>query len=184
MSARMRKVAALLAIALSAVGCHSAGPYGHAPRYVDLGDEATAVAGAREYDPVMAQRQPEQWRQARVALFGVVEKRDVGPGGQATLTLSVRRLEERNLCDSESDPDSCRVTVSDKDFGVVRAVVLLRGDDDIGPRSVGPRSLVRVVGAIGQDVSPAGSPVLHASYYRHWPAFYYVTRASARDMRQ
>jgi hypothetical protein len=187
MFARMRNAArppAFLAVVLSAVACQGAGPYGHAPRYVELGEETTAAAGAREYDPVMVQRQPDLWRQAKVALFGVVEKREVGPGGRAKLTLSVRRLEDRNLCDSESDSESCRVTVSDKDFGVVWVLASLRGDDDVGPRSVGPRSLLRVVGAIGQDVSPTGAPLLHATWYRHWPAFHYVTRASARDMRQ
>ena len=119
-----------------------------------------------------------------MALFGVVERRDPGPGGQARLTLSVRRLEPRNLCGLETDDDSCRVTVSDKDFGVVEALVSLRGDDYVGPRSVGSRSLLRVVGTIGQDVAPSGAPVVHAVWYRHWPAFYYVTRASARDMKQ
>lgn len=175
---------AFIAVALWAAGCGGAGAYGHAPRYVELDDETTAATGAREYDPVMAERQPEQWRQAKVALFGVVDRREVGPGGQAKLTLSVRRLEPRNLCDSETDPDTCRVTVSDKDFGVVTVLASLRGDDDVGPRSVGPRSLLRVVGTIGQDVSSTGSLVLHASWYRHWPPFYYVTRASAREMKQ
>lgn len=170
--------------ALAGPACHGAGAYGHAPHYVELDEETAAVAGAREYDPVMAERQPDQWRHGKITLFGVVERREPGPGGQAKLTLSVRRLEARNLCDSESDEDSCRVTVSDKDFGVVWALATLRGDDDVGPRSVGQRSLLRVLGTIGQDVSPAGAPVVHAAWYRHWPAFTYVTRASARDMKQ
>lgn len=173
----------LLALFFSA-GCQSAGVYGHAPRYVELDDETAAAAGAREYDPVMAERQPDQWRRAKLSLFGVVEGRETGPGGQAKLKLSVRRLESRNLCDSETDQDSCRVTVSDKDFGVVFVLVPLRGEDDVGPHSVGPRSLLRVIGTLGQDVSSSGAPVVHATWYRHWPMFYYVTRASARDMRQ
>jgi hypothetical protein len=174
-----------VAVALAGSGCAGAGPYGHAPRYVPLGQEESMVAGARDYDPVMVQRQPEDWRKGYVGLFGVVEGRTAGPGGQALLKLSVRILEPRNLCENENDDDSCRVTVSDKDFGVVWALVSLRGDDDVGPRSVALRSLLRVVGAIGQDVSHAdGAPVVHASWYRHWPPFYYVTRASARDLRQ
>jgi hypothetical protein len=177
---------ALLGIAVVALAaCQGAGPFGHAPRYVERDDEVAATAGAREFDPVMVERQPDQWRKGKTSLFGVVERRDAGPGGQALLELSVRRLEPRNLCDSESDSDSCRVTVSDKDFGSVWVLVPLRGDDDVGPRSVGLRSLVRVVGTVGQDVSPSdGAAVVHANWYRHWPAFYYVTRASARDMRQ
>jgi hypothetical protein len=178
-----RLASALVAFSLLTAGC-GAGPYGHAPHYVSTSDEEAAAAGAREYDPVMAERQPEQWHKGKVSLFGVVQKREPGPGGQAKLTMVVRRLEPRNLCENENDDDSCRVTVSDKDFGVVWALVSLRGDDDVGPRSVGPRSLLRVVGAIGQDVSAAGAPVIHATYYRHWPAFTYVTRASASEMRQ
>ena len=60
----------------------------------------------------------------------------------------------------------------------------LHGDDYVGPRAVGPRSLLRVVGALGQDASPDGAPMFHATYYRHFPRFFYVTRASARELRQ
>jgi hypothetical protein len=172
-------------LALMASACAGAGPYGHAPTYVPLDDEASAAGGAREYDPVMVERRPDEWRKGKVVLFGVVQTRAPGPGGQALLKLGVRRLEPRNLCDNEHDDDSCRVTVSNKDFGVVYALVSLHGDDDVGPHAVNMRSLVRVVGTLGQDVSPdEGAPIVHASYYRNWPPFYYVTRASARDMRQ
>jgi hypothetical protein len=182
---RIAPLASAAALALLAAGCHGAGPYGHSPRYVELDEETAAGAGARDYDPVMALQQPEAWRKGRVSLFGVVESRTTGPGGQALLKLGVRRLEPRNLCQSEQDDDSCRVTVSDKDFGTVWATVPVRGDDDTGPHSVGQRSLVRVVGSVGQDVSPVdGAPVIHATWFRHWPVYFYVTRASARDMRQ
>ncbi|HTB71867.1 MAG TPA: hypothetical protein VK762_01425 [Polyangiaceae bacterium] len=176
-------LAPLLGMLLAA--CHGAGPYGHSPKYVELDDETAAATGAREYDPVMVQRQPDEWRTGKTSLFGVVLSRTAGPNGQALLKLGVRRLELRNLCDNADDDDSCRVTVSDRDFGVVWALVSLHGEDDVGPHAVGMRSLVRVIGTIGQDVSPAdGSPVLRAAWYRHWPSMFYVTRASARDMRQ
>jgi hypothetical protein len=182
---KLLAVARWLALVALIPACHGAGPYGHAPQYAPLGDEDAVVAGAREYDPVMVGRQPDEWRKGKVVLFGVVDRRAAGPGGQALLTLSVRRLEMRNLCESASDDDSCRVTVSDKDFGVVHALVSVRGDDDVGPRSVGLRSLVRIVGTIGQDASPSdGGIVVHASWYRHWPAFTYVTTSSAPMMRQ
>ncbi|MDP8999782.1 MAG: hypothetical protein M3O46_06700 [Myxococcota bacterium] len=173
----------LVAVALCAAAC-GAGSYGHAAHYVELDEETTAAAGAREYDPVMVERQPDQWRRSKITLFGIVESREVGPGGQAKLKMSVRRLEPRNLCERESDEETCRVTVSDKDFGIVTVFVSLRGDDDVGPRAVGPKSLLRIVGTIGQDVAATGAPIMHAIFYRHWPAFYYVTRASARDLRQ
>jgi hypothetical protein len=183
----MRKAALAVSLVWTAfgAGCHGAGPYGHAPRYIEIDDETAAGAGAREYDPVMVQRSPEEWRRGRVTLFGVVDARTAGPGGQAMLKLSVRRLEPRNLCESEHDDDTCRVTVSDKDFGVVWALASLRGEDDVGPRAVGQRSLVRIIGTVGQDVSSSdGAPLVHATYYRHFPPFFYVTRASARVMRQ
>jgi hypothetical protein len=180
----MHAAVRFLATMVCAAGCHGAGAYGHAPRYVEIDDEASVASGAREYDPVMAERQPDKWQKAKITLFGVVESREVGRGGQARLKLGVRRLEARNLCESESDEDSCRVTVSDKDFGAVWALVSLRGDDDVGPQSVGPRSMLRIIGTIGQEPSANGAPVVHATWYRHWPAFYYVTRASAGDMRQ
>jgi hypothetical protein len=174
-----------LVLACLACGCQSPGPYGHSVRYVELDDEKGAVAGARDYDPVMAPRQPEEWRKTKAVLFGVVESRAPGPGGHALLKLSVRTLEPRNLCDVASDEDSCRVTVSDKDFGVVWALVSLRAEDDVGPQSVAPRSLLRIVGVMGQDVAPSdGAPVLRATFYRHWPPLFYVTRASATSMRQ
>jgi hypothetical protein len=174
-----------LALAVWLEACRGAGPDGHSVKYVPTDDETTAVAGARDYDPVMVTRQPDEWRKGKTTLFGVVERRTAGPSGQALLKLGVRRLEDRNLCSNANDEDTCRVTVSDKDFGIVWALVSLHGADDVGPQSVGQRSLVRVVGTIGQDVSPEdGSPVLRAGYYRHWPALSYVTQSSASEMRQ
>ncbi len=79
------------------VGCGGAGAYSHAPSYAPIDDEATIVAGAREYDASAARSQgPEGWKKA-VSLFGVVESRAAGPGGQALLKLSVRALEPQNV---------------------------------------------------------------------------------------
>jgi hypothetical protein len=181
----MRSLLLALPIALAVAGCHGAGPYGHAVNYVPLSDEEKALNGAKEYDPVMFQRKPEEWRGKPVSLFGVVTTRSSGPGGGAYLTLSVRRLEPRNLCDSNADEDTCRVTVSDTDFGVVHANVALHGDDDIGEHSVGGGSLVRIVGTFGEDVDPNdGNPLMRVTYYRHWPRYFFVTRSAATQMRQ
>jgi hypothetical protein len=156
------------------LGC--AGAYGHAPNYVAIDQEASVVAGAHEYDPSSVRSQgPDAWKKA-VVLFGVVENRSAGPGGRALLKLSVRRLAPHNVCARAGDDDSCRVTVSESDAGSAWALVSLRGDDDVGPLAVAQRSLVRIVGTIGQDVSPAdGAAVVHASWYRHWPANQYVS---------
>ena len=171
-------------LALSLTACAGAGPYGHAPNYVPLGDEKSAIGSAREYDPIMAQREPEAWRKQPTSLFGVVTNRGTGPAGGTYVALSVRRLEPRNLCDNMHDDDSCRVTVSDKDFGVIHALVQLTGDDEMGEHSVGGGSLLRLVGTIGEDVDPQdGTPILRATYYRHWPRYFYVTKAAASQMR-
>jgi hypothetical protein len=159
------------------IGCHSPGPYGHAAHYAALPEEAAASQDTREYDPVMFARHPDEWRKAPVSLFGVVESRAPGAGGAALLKLSVRRLEPRNLCENDKDEETCRVTVSDRDFGVVYVLARLPGEDDTGPRAVGTKSLLRVVGRIGEDVSPTdGAPILRATYYRHWPQYTYVTK--------
>lgn len=173
----------LVWVALAA--CAGAGPYGHAVSYVPLGDEEKATKPAKEYDPVMFQRMPDQWHGKPVMLFGVVTKRDAGPGGTAYLTLSVRRLEPRNVCESHADEDTCRVTVSDAEFGVVHAQAILHGDDDVGEHSVGGGSMLRLVGTFGEDVDQTdGAPIMHVTYYRHWPRYFYVTKAAAGQMRQ
>ena len=174
---------ALVLLVLAA--CRGAGPYGYAPKYVATSDEEAALRGARDYDPVMFAREPEAWRKEPATLLGVVRGRAVGQGGQAYLTLSVRRLEPRNLCANASDDESCRVTVTDRDFGVVHALVALTPDDDVGQKSVGVGSLVRVVGRFGDDVDPAtGAPVIRATFYRHWPRHFYVTSSRSDLMRQ
>jgi hypothetical protein len=180
----MKRTPLLLLVFLGITGCAGAGPYGHSPKYVPLGDEEKAVTGATEYDPVMYGRQQEEWRKKQVVAFGIVTNRGTGQGA-AYLTLSVRRLEPRNLCDNANDDDSCRVTVSDAEFGVVHAIVALQGEDDVGEHSVGVGSMLRIVGGIGEDVDPNdASPVIRVKYYRHWPRGFYVTKQAASVMRQ
>jgi hypothetical protein len=181
----MKSAPFLLAAALSVTACHSAGPYGHAIHYAPLSDEEAAATGAREYDPVMATRRPEEWRAATVTLFGVVDARTPGPNGAALLKLSVRRLEPRNICGTDKDEDTCRVTVSDKDFGVVYALVHLQGGDDVGPKAVGAQSLIRIIGKIGQDPSSSdGAPIVRADYYRHFPPFTFALRSDADTLKR
>jgi|GEM_PF-735411 len=183
-----RRLAGLVAVALAPAifgACRSPGPYGFAMRYAPTADEERAVASAKEYDPVMVQRFPEQWRRQPTSVFGVVTGRASGAGGAAYLTLSVRRLEPRNLCQYANDEDTCRVTVSDRDFGVLHALLPLRPDDDVGATAVGVGTLVRAVGAFADDTDPGdGGPILRGTWYRQWPPSTYVTRASAGEMRQ
>lgn len=176
-------VLATLTTALAA-GCGGGGPYGHAVNYAPYGEEEKQLGPAREYDPVMYGRQPDEWRKKPVHLFGVVTNRGTSGGG-AYVTVSVRRLEPRNLCDSNADEETCRVTVSDAEFGVVHGMMNLHGEDDVGEHSVGVGSLVRIVGNFGEDVDPNdAAPIIRVAWYRHWPRGYFVTKAAAAHMRQ
>ncbi|MFO0568375.1 MAG: hypothetical protein U0263_22125 [Polyangiaceae bacterium] len=178
------KQALLFTFGLALAGCHSPGQYGYARVYSPLSDEETAQKGAKEFDPVMVQRAPDEWRGKAVTLFGVVKARNPGPGGNADLTLSVRSLEPRNLCDT-GDEDTCRVTVGDREHAIVHALSKLSGDDDIGKLSVGAGSLVRIVGTLSDNVDPDdGAQVVRVTYLRHWPRDYYVTTADRSHMRR
>ena len=164
------------------VGCSSAGPYGYSRTYTPLSAESDAADGAREYDPVMAERDKADWTKAKVSVFGIVTKRAEGPAGTAYVTLSVRNLEERNLCE-ELDEQTCRVTVGQHEFAIVHAQLKLAPSDDIGEKSLNRGSLVRVLGKLTDDVDPDdGAVVLKGDYYRHWPRNFFVTTASRSDM--
>ncbi len=173
----------LLAFTLLFVSaCSSAGPYGYSRTYSALSAEDDADAGAREYDPVMAERDKLEWKKHKVSVFGIVNKRAEGPGGVADLTLSVRTLEARNLCEG-LDEQTCRVTVGEHEFAIVHARVVLSPADDIGEKSVNRGSLVRVLGKLTDDVdADDGTPVMKVEYYRHWPRNFFVTTASRPDM--
>lgn len=165
--------------------CRSAGPYGYAASYAPTSEEEVEVKEAREYDPVMFAREPEKWRRGKSVLFGVVTARTPGPGGSANMTLSIRKLETRNLCSNANDEDTCRVTVSDRDFGILHVLVRLRPEDEVGERVLGQGSLMRVVGTFGDDVDASdGAAVLRATFYRHWPRHYFVTQSKSELMRQ
>jgi hypothetical protein len=171
----------LLALALLA-GCSSAGPYGYSRTYAPLSAEEDAAEGAREYDPVMAERDKADWKKGKVSVFGIVTKRVAGPGGEAYVTLSVRTLEVRNLCD-QLDEETCRVTVGEHEFAIVHAKLKLAPADDIGDKSLNRGSLVRVIGKLTDEVDAEdGAPVFKADYYRHWPRNFFVTTASRPDM--
>jgi hypothetical protein len=162
--------------------CSSAGPYGFSRTYSPLSAEADAAEGAREYDPVMRERDKADWKKAKVSVFGIVQKRSEGAAGMAYVTLSVRTLEVRNLCEA-LDEQTCRVTVGEHEFAVVHALLKLSPADDIGEKSINRGSLVRVLGKLTDEVDPDdGTTVMKADYYRHWPRNFFVTTASRPDM--
>jgi hypothetical protein len=175
---------ALVALVALSVACGSAGPYGYSRVYSPLSEEDDAARGAERYDPVMAGRLPEEWQAKKLELFGVVLARAEGRDGLADLTLSVRRLAARNLCEA-GEEETCRVTVGDQELARVHALVKLRQDEAIGLKNLKPQSLVRVVGKLEDHVNKEdGADVLVASYYRHWPAAEYVTEQARTYMRR
>lgn len=183
MSPRTRTSALVFGLCLT-WACSSAGPYGYSRTYSPLDREEELLDGSRELDPVMIERDPATWRNARLSVFGVVTERRQGPGGAADLTLSMRALAPRNLCDSR-DESTCRVTVSEREHAVVHAIAALEGEDDIGRRAVAPGSLVRVIGKLAQGVDATdGAYVLRAEYLRHWPRDEYATTGDRDHMRQ
>jgi hypothetical protein len=178
----MRRSAFAVALPLLFVACHSAGPYGFARNYQPLSAEDQAREGAREYDPVMAERDKDDWKKATISLFGVVKSRAPAKDGGAYVLLSMRTLSDRNLCD-DFDEDTCRVTVSEHEHALLHATLKLASEDEIGQYSVGKGSLLRVIGKLSDEVDPSdGSPVLRVSYYRHWPRHFFVTTADAAHM--
>lgn len=174
----------VLALSFAFCACHSAGPYGFSRSYQPLSAEDSAASGAREYDPVMAERDKKEWHDGTTSLFGVVKSRTAAKDGSAYVTLSMRTLSERNLCE-DFDEDTCRVTVSDHEHAIVHATVKLSSEDEIGEHSVGKGSLLRVIGKLTDEVdADDGGPVLRVSYYRHWPRNYFVTSAAADHMQR
>ena len=167
---------------LLVTACSSAGPYGYSRTYSALSAESDAADGAREYDPVMAERDRAEWKKNKISLFGIVNKRAEGPNGMAYVTLSVRTLEIRNLCEA-LDEQTCRVTVGEHEFAIVHALLKLSPADDIGEKSINRGSLVRVLGKLTDEVDPEdGTAVMKGDYYRHWPRNFFVTTASRPDM--
>src|SRR4051812_44056057 len=174
-----RPLLALPLLTLLSLACHSAGPYGYARTYQPLSAEESALEGAREFDPVMAERDKEDWKKGTVSLFGIVKARTSAKSGGAYLTLSMRTLSDRNLCE-DFDEETCRVTVSEHEHATLHAIVNPASEDEVGEHSVGKGSLLRGVGKPTDEVEPDdGGSVLRVTYYRHWPRHFYVTTVMA-----
>jgi hypothetical protein len=176
--------ASLVSVLFACAGCSSAGPYGFSRTYSALDAEEAALEGSERYDPVMSKRLPDEWHSKKLDVFGVVLARAEGRDGLADLTLSVRRLAARNLCE-QADEDTCRVTVGDQELARVHTLVKLSQSDNVGDDRVQPRSLLRVIGKLEDQTNKEdGSDVLLSDYYRHWPADYFVTEQARSYLRR
>jgi hypothetical protein len=173
---RAHMLARLLPFALLLVSCAGAGPWGHAPEYAPLPGEEQAVEGARDLDLVMAQREPQEWTREPVRFFGVVIKGK--SGDPALLDVGVRALAPRNLCDAP-ESESCRVTVTDKNFGTLRVSLQMTAEEKTSMTS---GSLLRIVGMLKPDED--GKLMAVATWHRHWPRGHYVTESFRQEMRR
>jgi hypothetical protein len=175
---------ALLAVCASLLCCLGcgAGRWGTARHYEPLSGEEAAAEGAQDFDPVMVGRFFETWAGKRVSVFGVVLDHTLNASGQAELLLSLRVLQDRNLCQSASE-DSCLVTVSETEFGNLNARVNLLPGELAGEHRLVRGSLVRIIGSVSKAPHPeTGNYVILANYYRHWPPKYFVTTAARTYM--
>jgi hypothetical protein len=174
----------LLATSSLPLGCSSAGPWGAARDYAPLDSEAAAAEEAKTFDPVMLGRFFKDWVGKPVSVFGVVTDYNVDAQGKADLLLSVRVLQDRNLCDSASE-DTCKVTVSENEFATINTRVNLLPDELNGPVRLQRGSLVRVIGPVAKAPhATTGNYVINASYHRHWPSQHFVTTAAREFMRR
>jgi hypothetical protein len=178
----MRQAFAIVGL-LWLVGCASAGPWGHAPDYAPLQGEADATEQAREFDPVMAQREPDEWMKGTVRMFAVVLRGKQGGEAASTLQVGVRKLSARNLCSGPED-DTCRVTVSDRDFATIRVSLEMTPEDKVGTEAMSSGSLLRLVGVLKRDPEQPDKLLLQAIWHRHWPRGAYVTEAFRDEMRR
>ncbi len=167
----------------SFLGCAASNQYGHAPDYVPLPEETRAAQGSVDYDPVMSLRTPEHWGAQPVRLFGVVKTGERAADGSHTFLVSVRTLAERNLCENEAS-DSCRVTVSDKEFDSIRVTMQVPREKLEGEEALGSGSLVRLVGKLEPDAERPNHPKMRVDYFRHWPRGFFVTTAARDRMRR
>lgn len=171
------------ALCFATLGCTSS-PYGYARVYQPLRGEETAARGAQAFDPIMAQRARREWIGKRVSVFGIVKGLEPATGGGQILKLSVRNLQPRNLC-SSLDEDTCRVTVTHRQFTTLYARTKLGPRYLSGKDAVRPESLVRVIGTISEAVhKKSGNTLVISNFFRHWPAQTFVTTAARSYMRQ
>ncbi len=172
-------VTALMALVLS--GCGGS-LYGYSRSYQNWDRESEFRA--REENPTyeeVRRARPETYDGHVIGWFGVVTSVVWTTSDSATVTLQFRPHEERHLCRGEDD-DTCRVTVGARDLGeFVVTIPSVRLVDRQGQGSpIFEGSLLKVYASYRGEMSETLSPILHAEWYRHWPAHTYVdTRANA-----
>jgi hypothetical protein len=181
-------------LCVGAAGC-GAGPYGFSKTYVPLDAEAAYDSTSTESGYEDVNNDPAAYENEQIAWFGIVEKLTLAEDGRYRIELSHRKHRPRHLCSSDAD-DSCRVTVHSESAGGFTALVQLKTEDTApGLDKVQTGTLLRVFGKVRCrmnednerqecDHDERGGVVLDVSYYRQWPARYFVTTRAADSMRR
>lgn len=164
-------------------GCGASNPYNFARSYKPLGPEKSHFKASKaQVSLEQVKRDPNGFRDTELGWFGVVTGMSDRSDGKSRLTLSLRSHQSRHLCRDEA-PDSCRVTVSEKDLGTFTIDVQL--DDSLAKdQRVWFGSLLRVYGHPSGEYDDEGGPQIDVTYYRHFPRGTYVTTASRGGMRR
>lgn len=168
---------------LAALGCGAGGPYNFARGYEPLSSEKPYYGAAQTASYEDVKRDPNAYRHAQLAWFGVVTGMRQLDDGRVRLGLSLRAHQPRHLCADESRR-SCRVTVSEKDLGSFSVELALTPGETEGKERVWQGSLLKVYGSATGEYDDEGGPLLTARYHRHWPRGYYVTTAQREAMRR
>lgn len=179
---RLSFVLDVLFVLAASVGC-GGNPYGYAPEYQTLSEEAPHNERATELSYEEVRRDPEGHQDRTLGWFGVVTAFKQEPDGKARIGLSLRFHQERHLCAGPTD-DTCRVTISERSGGPFTAVINVRAEDLVGSTRLNVGSLVRLYGRVNGDLDDEGGPIVLADYYRYWPHGAYVTTASRNSMRR
>lgn len=163
-------LAAMLTLFVCLACCSSAGPFGHAARYVTLKGEPSP-SQRTEFRLVGARVEKDYWNRSLVSATGiVVASEDVA--GERVLVLRQRQLSYEHSCPSDHDPtevyvppeSACRVTVSQRRFPLIR--ISLGRLDFPEKAKVVPGVLLRVYGSVEYR---QGEPRICVSLYRMWP---------------
>lgn len=170
------------------------GPYGFARYYEPNKMEKQFFKQAETPPYRVVAADPDQYRDALLLWFGIVQTMEPAAGGKQLIRLTHNKHKERHLCEGESS-STCRVTVHYKSTGSFSIVIKLRPEDTkSGLDKVQPGTLMAVYGRVQCDntgdgqlrcaYDDQGGLLLDTVLYRQWPARYYVTTRAADGMRR
>jgi hypothetical protein len=165
------------------LACGGSSSYNYARTYEPLRAERSHYQAAQQVPYEDVKRDPNGYKEAEIAWFGVVKSIGDLPDGKSRLLLSLHAHQDRHLCAEQSE-SSCRVTIAERDLGTFGADLALTPEEKAGPERVWVGSLVKIYGHATGEYDGDGGPILQVTYHRHWPRGTYVTTAQRSGMRR